>query len=278
MRAETGGVRPEGAESGPGEPAFGMHIPHDQGPHSALNAQHPTPDTGPTGKERRIADLFARVAPKYDLINAVMSFGLHQSWRRRAAKLAALRSGDCAVDVCCGTGDLARAARERVGKGGVVIGVDICPAMLAAAVRRTPELVGRMVVARAEALPLRTGCAGAALTGFSMRNVSDVRAAISEMSRAVRPGGRVVILETASPRPRVVRPFWRFYMRRIVPKLARLFGAPADAYEYFEQSVREFRTREELAAEMAACGLVDVTTHDLALGAVCVHTGVRNPL
>jgi demethylmenaquinone methyltransferase/2-methoxy-6-polyprenyl-1,4-benzoquinol methylase len=132
-----------------------------------------------------------------------------------------------------------------------------------------------MVLARAEALPFRDGCAGAALTGFTLRNVSDLPAAVSEMARVVRPGGKVVLLETSSPRSRLKRPFWLLYMAHVVPRLARLFGAPRDAYDYFQRSVLEFKSREELAEDMRSSGLVDVEIHDLALGAVCAHVGTR---
>ena len=230
---------------------------------------------GVTEKEQRIRELFAHVAPRYDLVNALMTFGRHRAWKRQAARLSGLKTGDCALDIGCGTGDLMLAASETVGRKGLTVGVDICEPMLVAAIKRHPELRGRMVLARAEALPFRDGCAGAALTGFTLRNVSDVRAAISDMARVVRPGGKVVLLETSSPTCRLIRPFWCLYMTHIVPLLARLLGAPGDAYDYFQRSVREFKPHEELAEDMRTSGLADAEIHELALGAVCVHVGTR---
>lgn len=218
-------------------------------------------------------ELFARVAPRYDLVNTLMSFGRHSAWKREAVRLAGLGTGDAVLDVCCGTGDLLIEAQRAVGEDGAAAGVDICRPMFEIALRRDPGLRGRLFLARADALPFRSGAFSAALMGFSLRNVSDVRVAVVEMARVVRPGGKVVLLETSAPDSLLARPFWRLHLAWIVPVMAWLCGAPADAYGYFQRSVREFRSKETLAEDMNWAGLTNVTWKSLALGAVCIHVG-----
>ncbi len=206
-----------------------------------------------------------------------MSFGLNIPWKRRAARLAGISEGSVVLDACCGTGDLAFIAAKLTGAAGIVAGIDICEPMISAAKakKRIKQEAAAFIVARAEEIPMRSESADVALTAFSLRNVTDLPLFISEMARVLKPGGKLVMLETSRPRFAVVALFWRFYLRSVVPTLAAALGAPKEPYEYFHRSVMEFISREEVASLMSEKGLSDVEMHDMALGAVCVYVGTK---
>jgi demethylmenaquinone methyltransferase/2-methoxy-6-polyprenyl-1,4-benzoquinol methylase len=233
--------------------------------------------SGPA-KEAQVRSMFDRIATRYDLMNSVMSAGLHHRWRSRAADLASLREGEVALDVCCGTGDLALELKRRVGAGGKVVGLDFSEPMLALARAKSVRLDAGVEFRHGNALelPFADASFDAATVGFGVRNLVDLRRGVLELARVVRPGRRVVILEITTPTRPPLSWFYGLWFDRIVPMLGTLAG-DRDAYSYLPQSVRRFPPALELAELMHGCGLVDVRFLLLAGGIVAVHAGTVAP-
>jgi demethylmenaquinone methyltransferase/2-methoxy-6-polyprenyl-1,4-benzoquinol methylase len=223
-----------------------------------------------TLEEGQVRAMFDRIARVYDLMNSVMTAGLHHRWRERAADLAALREGGSALDVASGTGDLALALARRVGPSGTVVGSDFSEPMLDVARRKSSAV--RWEWANALELPYRDGEFDAATVGFGARNFADLDRGLTEMARVVRPGGRVVVLEITVPRRPPLSTFFSVWFDRIVPALGKVAGDP-DAYAYLPSSVKRFPGPEELAARMHAAGLDDVRWIVTAGGIIALHSG-----
>jgi ubiquinone/menaquinone biosynthesis methyltransferase len=217
--------------------------------------------------------MFDRIAGRYDLMNSVMSAGLHHRWRARAVDLTGVASGDRALDVCCGTGDLALELKRRVGPGGVV-GLDFSGQMLEIARRKADEagLPVEYLEGNALELPFDAASFDAATVGFGIRNVVDLDRALAEMGRVVRPGGRVVILEITTPERPPLSWFYAVWFDRIVPLLGAVAGE-RDAYSYLPDSVRSFPPAAGLARRMFESGLREVRYLVLAGGIVAIHAG-----
>ncbi|MFN3653352.1 MAG: class I SAM-dependent methyltransferase [Armatimonadota bacterium] len=227
-------------------------------------------------KRDRVRAMFGRVAARYDFLNGVLSMGLHHGWRRFAVRQCRFPAGGRALDVAVGTGDF---AIETIAPGGIAVGVDPCEPMLREGLKKLDRLQLRdritLVVGEAEALPVSTGEFDCATIGFALRNVTDIDRTFAEMARAVRPGGRVVALEIAKPRNPVLRPLFFFYFYHVSPWVARLFGGDPQAYQYLPNSLKEFKSREELCDSMRRAGLDEVRFYDLSGGMVCVHVGTK---
>jgi demethylmenaquinone methyltransferase / 2-methoxy-6-polyprenyl-1,4-benzoquinol methylase len=223
-----------------------------------------------TLSEPQVQAMFDRIASVYDLMNSVMTAGLHHRWRSRAADLAAVGPGDRALDVATGTGDLAVELARRVGPSGDVIGSDFSENMLELARAKAPGLTFEQ--ANALDLPYEDNSFDAATVGFGARNFSDLPQGLREMARVVRPGGRVVILEITTPERPPLSWFFRLWFDRLVPLLGRFAGDP-DAYTYLPSSVRRFPNARGLGAAMAAVGLVDVRWVLTAGGIIAIHAG-----
>jgi demethylmenaquinone methyltransferase / 2-methoxy-6-polyprenyl-1,4-benzoquinol methylase len=221
--------------------------------------------------EPQVQAMFDRIAGVYDLMNSVMTAGLHHRWRERAADMAALSPGDHALDVATGTGDLAIELSRRVGPDGEVVGSDFSEGMLELARRKAPEL--RFEHGNALDLPYDDDTFDAATVGFGARNFSDLPQGLREMARVVRPGGRVVILEITTPERPPLSLFFRLWFDRVVPLLGRAAG-DSDAYSYLPSSVRRFPNARGLAAAMTAVGMVDVRWLLTAGGIIAIHVGV----
>lgn len=223
--------------------------------------------------------MFDRIAGVYDLLNTVMTAGLHHQWRRRAADLAALSSGDRVLDVATGTGDLAFELARRVAPGGTVVGSDFSEQMLTiarekAATSDDPQRAAlvRFEQANALSLPYPDDTFNAATVGFGARNFADLERGCREMARVVAPGGHVVILEMTTPQRPPLSFFFKLWFDRAVPLLGRLAGDP-EAYSYLPSSVSRFPGPAELAATMARCGLSDVRYILTAGGIIALHVG-----
>ena len=211
--------------------------------------------------------MFDRIAGVYDLMNSVMTAGLHHRWRARAADLANVFAGDRVLDVATGTGDL---AVELAGRGCEVVGSDFSERMLELARQKAPAIPFEQ--GNALDLPYEDDSFAAATVGFGARNFSDLAQGLREMARVVRPGGRVVILEITTPQRPPLSWFFRLWFDQIVPLLGRFAGDP-DAYEYLPSSVRRFPDARGLGAALAAVGLVDVRWILTAGGIIAIHRG-----
>src|SRR3954462_2156294 len=214
--------------------------------------------------------MFDRIAGFYDLMNSVMTAGLHHRWRERAADLARLRPGDRALDVATGTGDLAVELVRRVAPGGEVIGSDFSQGMLERARTKAPELTWEW--GNALELPYPDDSFDAATVGFGARNFSDLERGLAEMSRVVRPGGRVVVLEITTPTRPPLSTFFRGWFDLLAPAPGRLAG-DSDAYSSLPSSVRRFPGPRELAATMDRAGLERLRWILTAGGIIALHVG-----
>jgi demethylmenaquinone methyltransferase/2-methoxy-6-polyprenyl-1,4-benzoquinol methylase len=231
----------------------------------------PAADRG-TLPEPQVRAMFDRIARVYDLMNSVMTAGLHHQWRRRAADLAAVGPGDRVLDVATGTGDLAIELASRVGPGGEVVGSDFSEEMLTFARKKAPDQ--RFEWANALELPYEDGAFAAATVGFGARNFSDLDRGIAEMARVVKPGGRVVILEITTPQRPPLSTFFSLWFDRIVPLIGRLAG-DSQAYDYLPNSVKRFPEPPGLAASLARAGLEDVRWVLTAGGIIALHVGTK---
>ena len=218
-------------------------------------------------EEGQVRAMFDRVAGVYDLLNSVMTAGLHHRWRARAVDLAAVGSGSRVLDVATGTGDL---AIELARRGCEVVGSDFSEEMLVHARAKAPQL--RFEQGNALALPYGDDEFDAATVGFGARNFSDLDRGLSEMARVVRPGGRVVILEITTPTRPPLSTFYRVWFDRVVPALGRLTGQ-SQAYSYLPASVRRFPGPAELAATMERAGLERIRWILTAGGIIALHVG-----
>jgi len=218
----------------------------------------------------QVRAMFDRIAGVYDLLNQVMTVGLHHEWRRRAAELAQVGPGDRVLDVAAGTGDLTIELARHVKPGGEAVGCDFSEGMLDIARGKAPNL--RFEQADALDLQYADGEFAAATVGFGARNFSDLERGLGEMARVVRPGGRVVVLEVTIPTRRPLSTFFDVWFDRVVPVLGKVAGE-SEAYDYLPNSVKRFPGPEELAATMARCGLTDIRYVITGGGIVTLHSG-----
>jgi demethylmenaquinone methyltransferase/2-methoxy-6-polyprenyl-1,4-benzoquinol methylase len=220
--------------------------------------------------------MFDRIAGRYDLLNSVMTAGLHHAWRVRAADRAEVAPGDSVLDVCCGTGDLAFELASRVSPGGHVVGCDFSEPMLDLAREKAANRAAgsvRFEWADALQLPYDAGRFDAVTVGFGVRNFADRDQGLREMARVLRPGGRLVVLEFTEPRRPPFSTVYSLWFDRIVPVLGRLTDDP-EAYSYLSESVHSFPDPPGLAARMDAAGLGRIRWLVLAGGILAIHSGV----
>jgi demethylmenaquinone methyltransferase / 2-methoxy-6-polyprenyl-1,4-benzoquinol methylase len=224
-------------------------------------------------RSKFVVQMFGAIADHYDLMNRVMTFGQDGRWRRQAAEVAGLRPGDTVIDVATGTGDLAFEVAEHVLPGGHVVGLDVTEQMLAVARRKAAGKSLPVAFELGDALRLDypDGRFDAATCGFGIRNVDDRQGALAEMTRVVRPGGRVVILELTPP----ANPLARRYMDEVVPRLGGVIARAREAYTYLPESVQDFPSAETLGRMMQAAGLRKVTYRLLNFGTVALHWGTK---
>lgn len=227
------------------------------------------PSSG-TLEEQQVEAMFDRIAGLYDLMNSVMTAGLHHRWRRLAADRANLSEGSRVLDVATGTGDLAIELASRVGDSGEVVGSDFSEQMLAIARSKAPQVAFER--GNALQLPYPKNDFDAATVGFGARNFDDLGQGIAEMVRVVKPGGRVVILEITTPQRPPLAWFYDVWFDRVVPVIGRLMGQ-SEAYSYLPSSVKRFPEPRQLAATMAEAGLTDIRYLLTAGGIIAIHSG-----
>lgn len=230
-------------------------------------------------KTARVREVFDSVADRYDLMNDLMSGGMHRLWKRFALARTGLRPGQRALDVAGGTGDISAGLSRQLGPEGQVIMTDINAAMLANGRRRLVDrgIAGniRYVQANAEQLPFATGSFHCVTISFGLRNVTDKAAALASMARTLRPGGRLLVLEFSKPVLRFLEPFYDSYSFRILPWLGRVVAHDEESYRYLAESIRMHPDQETLQQMMAEVGLEDCRHHNLSGGIVALHLGFK---
>jgi demethylmenaquinone methyltransferase/2-methoxy-6-polyprenyl-1,4-benzoquinol methylase len=267
---------------------------HPAGPGETLQGE---------AKRRYVADLFTRIAPRYDTMNTVMTGGMHHRWRKLAAAVATQGLEGVALDMAAGTGDLAFALAEERGIRGVV-GLDLLPEMVARAHSKAlargvegflhpgqrtgspdkpvppehvPDVRGKIQFAVGDALslPFPDNTFACATSAWGLRNMPDLRRSLEEMVRVVRPGGRVVSLESMPLEGGPFRPMFRLFFHHIVPLMGQLIARDRAAYTYLPRSVDMFLSINDLARNFEEVGLADVGYKRMGLGAVAVHWGTK---
>ena len=227
-------------------------------------------------KARRVRGVFDSVASNYDVMNDVLSMGLHRAWKAYTVAVAAVQPGMKVLDIAGGTGDLARAFAERAGPSGRVVLTDINEAMLR--VGRDRLLDGGLVLPTAacdaEHLPFADGAFDLVSVAFGLRNMTHKDAALAEICRVLRPGGRLLVLEFSKPAAVLQKPY-DFYSFRLMPWLGKLIAKDADSYRYLAESIRMHPDQATLKAMMKSAGFGHVDVHNLASGIVALHVGVK---
>ncbi len=231
-------------------------------------------------KARRVRGVFDSVAGRYDLMNDLMSGGAHRLWKHFTLSLTGLKSGQRALDVAGGTGDLSAGMARQVGPRGLVVLTDINAAMLARGRDRLIDagLVAnvRCVQADAERLPFPDNSFECITIGFGLRNVTDKEAALRSMTRCLKPGGQLLVLEFSHPTAPGLKPLYDTYSFRVLPLLGRLVAGDEASYRYLAESIRMHPDQEKLLGMLRAAGLEGCRYHNLSGGIVAVHRGYKS--
>jgi demethylmenaquinone methyltransferase/2-methoxy-6-polyprenyl-1,4-benzoquinol methylase len=231
-------------------------------------------------RESRIRGMFAAIAPRYDLLNHLLSLNIDRSWRRRTTRLVPPRGPAPILDLCTGTGDLALAYDCAAGGTIAIIGADFCHPMLVRGVQKTAKLRAsdrvRYVEADAQKLPFPDNAFQITCVAFGLRNVTDTNRGLAEMVRVTQPGGRVAILEFSKPRHWLFGRAYRFYFRHLLPRVGQVCSrSPDSAYHYLPASVMEFPDYEALLAMMEQNGLTETHFHSFTFGIASLYVGVK---
>lgn len=230
-------------------------------------------------KQKLVGEVFTSVADKYDLMNDLMSFGVHRLWKRHFVATSGVRRGDRVLDLAGGTGDIAALLLPRVGgKGEIVVG-DINAAMLRVGRDRLLDrglLAGlRWAQLNAEALPFTDDSFDAVTIAFGLRNVTDKPRALAEMHRVLKPGGRVLILEFSRVRSEMLKPLYDFHSFQVLPRLGKLIADDEASYRYLAESIRKHPDQDTLKSMMEAAGFANVEVRNLTGGIVAIHRGYK---
>ena len=230
-------------------------------------------------KARRVGAVFDSVANKYDVMNDVMSFGIHRLWKRYAIELSGVRKGQRVLDLAGGTGDLAARLSRLVGPTGEVVLADINASMLAEGRARLLDkgIAGnlRFVQANAERLPFPDNHFDCITIAFGLRNVTDKDSALRSMYRVLKPGGRLLVLEFSKPTHPGLGPLYDAYSFKLLPFMGKLIANDAESYRYLAESIRMHPDQDSLRAMMEAAGFEDCTYHNLSGGIVALHRGYK---
>ena len=233
--------------------------------------------TTPDKTGHRIAGMFDAIAPRYDLLNRLLSAGIDRRWRAAAIRSLRLTGIETVLDVCTGTADVALEAR-RAGAARV-LGIDFARAMLVLGLRKVAGAgeTGRIPLVHADAMriPVRDGAVDAVTVAFGIRNVERPETACAEMARVLRPGGRLAILEFGVPRLPGIRPLYLWYFRHVLPLIGRLISGHSGAYTYLPASVGAFPPPDEFMATLRAAGFTATKAQPLTLGIVYLYTAAR---
>jgi len=227
-------------------------------------------------KAKHVRGVFDSVASRYDVMNDLMSLGLHRAWKAYTVAVAAIREGDKVLDIAAGTGDLARAFAKRVGSSGMVVLTDINEAMLRCGRDRMLDagLLLPSALCDGEALPFAAGSFDLVSVAFGLRNMTHKEVALAEMQRVLRPGGRLLVLEfskVAAPLEKA----YNWYSFNVLPRIGKLVTGDADSYRYLAESIRMHPDQQALKALMKDAGFGHVDVHNLAAGVVALHVGIK---
>lgn len=229
-------------------------------------------------KHLRVRQVFDSVAPRYDVMNDLMSLGLHRIWKRIAAGMLLLRAGETALDLAAGTGDMTRLLARRVGPRGLVVSSDINAAMLSQGRDRLLDrgiaANTRYLQANAEQLPLAEASLHAVTIAFGLRNVTDKAAALGEMYRVLRPGGQLLVLEFSRPAA-ALQPLYDRYSFTVLPRIGQLVARDAASYRYLAESIRRHPDQQTLLSMLETAGFARCRYQNLSAGIVAIHTGFR---
>lgn len=227
-------------------------------------------------KARRVRGVFDSVASKYDVMNDLMSGGLHRAWKAYTVMVANVQEGQRVLDIAGGTGDLSRAFARKVGASGQVVHTDINEAMLRTGRERllNEGLILPTLVCDAEALPFADGHFDLISVAFGLRNMTHKDRALREMARVLRPGGKLMVLEFSEVAP-PLRKLYDLYSFKVLPRLGQLVAGDADSYRYLAESIRMHPNQADLKALMQANGFAHVDFHNLTAGVVALHVGIK---
>ena len=230
-------------------------------------------------KKKLVGEVFSSVARQYDLMNDLMSLGIHRVWKRYFVGTSGVKRGDRVLDLAGGTGDIAALLHERVGETGSVVLGDINAQMLGVGRDRLTDrgLVRGLeyVQLNAEALPFPDRSFDLVTIAFGLRNVTDKQKALGEMHRVLKVGGRALVLEFSQVKPEWFRPVYDFHSFQVLPRLGRLFAGDADSYRYLAESIRKHPPQDELQAMMQAAGFDRCSHRNLSAGICAIHSGYR---
>ena len=231
------------------------------------------------GAEKRayVRTVFEEIAPRYDLLNHLLSLNIDKLWRRRALRALGWERvpGGRYLDLCAGTLDVGAELTKQAGFGGFIVGADFAVPMLRAGLGKAPPSRLGPVGADAQVLPLADGSMDGATVAFGIRNVASLDVALREVHRVLRPGARFVILEFTTPKSWLVRTGYQFYFHQVLPLIGGLISGHHTAYRYLPKSVAHFPAEPELAARMTAAGFRDVRWESLSFGIAAIHVGTR---
>jgi demethylmenaquinone methyltransferase/2-methoxy-6-polyprenyl-1,4-benzoquinol methylase len=243
----------------------------------AREAAEAATNASASGKRTYVQRIFSEIAPRYDLLNRLLSLGIDRRWRKVALERLAWTRTPTGVflDLCAGTLDVGAELSRRGGFRGKIVAADFAEPMLRAGLGKAPREVLVPVVADALALPVRDASFDGAIVAFGIRNVADLGAGLREVHRTLKPGARFVILEFSTPRVPLVRAGYLFYFHRILPLIGRIISGHKTAYTYLPRSVANFPETGALADAMRRAGFRDVAFDTLTFGIAAVHTGTR---
>lgn len=231
------------------------------------------------GAEKRayVKQIFSEIAPRYDLLNHVLSLNIDRRWRRKAIAMLAVEKDQAGryLDLCTGTMDVAAEIARLPGFRGLVVGADFAEPMLKAGAEKIKGTKIAAVTADAVQLPLSSGQLAGAIVAFGIRNVAGLESALRETFRVLAPGGRFVILEFSTPRTRVLRALYQTYFHYALPLIGRAISGHRTAYKYLPRSVANFPVEEQLAKKMEDAGFAKVTWSSLSFGVAAIHVGER---
>ncbi|MCV2365057.1 bifunctional demethylmenaquinone methyltransferase/2-methoxy-6-polyprenyl-1,4-benzoquinol methylase UbiE [Paucibacter sp. DJ1R-11] len=227
-------------------------------------------------KASRVRGVFDSVASKYDVMNDLMSMGMHRAWKAYTVAVANLKAGDRVLDIAGGTGDLSRAFAKKVGESGMVVHTDINEAMLRQGRNRLLDegLILPTNLCDAEKLPYKAGSFDLVSVAFGLRNMTHKDQALAEMCRVLKPGGRLLVLEFSKVAAPLQKPY-DWYSFKILPKLGQMIAGDAESYRYLAESIRMHPGQQELKALMKTAGFGHVDVHNLSAGVVALHAGIK---